>query len=166
MSRCKSRSSEDKRLFFCREIIVFEILWYFWVCNYRLIKLLQKRLFGNAIFSLKKIRRKNADVLDVNINSKNALTIVFQIRLHFLFFGGCCIRADGLRKKIERLRKLVDFPVLRKAPVANRMHGAALSLRSVCKVGVAEAFGRHFLSYLAFLGKCRFVFLSLPLFRR
>ena len=37
-----------------------------------------------------------------------------------------CIRADGLRKKIERLRKLVDFPVLRKAPVANRMHGGCI----------------------------------------
>ena len=37
-----------------------------------------------------------------------------------------CIRADGLRKKIERLRKLVDFPVLRKAPVANRLRGGCI----------------------------------------
>ena len=95
-----------------------------------------KMAFQKRDFSLKKIRRKNADVLDVNINSKNALTIVFQIRLHFLFFSGCCIRADGLMKKIERLRKSIDFPPCGKPPLRMVCAGAHSRCRSLSNTTV------------------------------
>lgn len=41
------------------------------------------------------------------------------------FFPDRCIRADGLRKKIERLRKSVDFPP-RKSPVAFWLQGGCV----------------------------------------
>ena len=81
----------------------------------------------------------------------------------FCHISPICIRADGLRKKIERLRKSVDFRRA-KSPrcslVARGLHFVCVGVARFGLWGLISKIAQHFQSWRSFLGKCPLVFAS------